>query len=186
VDVWGGEPSIADIVDVDTERPVAQTVPTKVARFIVATCASSESMSEDDLKLLSRYEHDAMQEAFDVQADRVVGLCRMVREQDKRARHAEQERDAFAVRIRKLEAEVAHLRKMNMTRETIGYRIRLTIENRETRWHALFASAIEASEGILFKTKNEAVECLATLNDVWQSGAKIVRVRRKGERKDKP
>lgn len=37
----------------------------------------------------------------------VPRLCRMLREQDKRARHAEQERDAFDKRIGELEAEVA-------------------------------------------------------------------------------
>lgn len=37
----------------------------------------------------------------------IVRLVRMVREQDKRARHAEAERDAFNARINELEAEQA-------------------------------------------------------------------------------
>lgn len=158
VDVWGGEPSIADIVDVDTGRSVAQTVSTEVARFIVAMCASSESMNEDDLKFLKECEsvgNEASPEPWTIDRSgsfsaifanvlqRHAGedsfvkrqisswggiksendlrftivarsamplLCTMVREQDKRARHAEQERNVFGTRIAELGAEIAVIR----------------------------------------------------------------------------
>lgn len=45
----------------------------------------------------------------------VIDLCLAVKEQDKRARHAEQERDAFGERIAELEAEVAQLKSEDLT-----------------------------------------------------------------------
>lgn len=48
----------------------------------------------------------------DAMGSNVRRLCRIVKEEDKHARHAEQERDAFNARIDELEAEVAKLKPM--------------------------------------------------------------------------
>jgi hypothetical protein len=67
-------------------------------------------MNDDDLMLiLAKYERGVGDKTID-QSSRVIGLCRTVREQNKRARHAEQERGAFDRRIAELEVEVAKLK----------------------------------------------------------------------------
>lgn len=114
----------------------------------------------------------------------IVSLCRLVKEEDKRARHAEQERNMYDARIAELEAEVAKLKRGKL----VGYRLRwhggIT---GITSWYAPEVSAAFPSGGTMFATVTEARQCLATLNDGWRDNAKIVRVvRRKIERKDKP
>lgn len=75
-------------------------------------------MNEEDLAFVAECEKQTerhvaiglvLSPLLNVQVDR---LCTMVREQDKRARHAEQERDAFNARIDELEAELALLKSM--------------------------------------------------------------------------
>lgn len=126
----------------------------------------------------------------DVAGSNFRRLCRIVKEEDKRARHAEAERDAFNTRIGELEAEVDRLRSKDEPKKvTLGYRIRwYSAITKNTRWYTPSASAQIASGGTLFATKDEAHRCLRTLNCGWQKEAKIVRVVRwcKAERKDKP
>lgn len=89
-------------------------------------------MNDEDLKFVmecesvSDYEKSGMGiDEFDLRfvVHARVGysrLCTVVRDQDKRARHAEAERDAFDKRIEELESEVSKLRiELAQARETI-------------------------------------------------------------------
>jgi hypothetical protein len=154
-------------------------------------------MKDADLRLVERVERLAKHRALTLEFADVELACRLAfveeqraNEQEKRARHAEAERDAFSVRIGELEAEVDRLRSKDEPKKvTLGYRIRwYSAITKDTRWYTPSASAQIASGGTLFATKDEAHRCLRTLNCGWQKEAKIVRVVRwcKAERKDKP
>lgn len=67
-------------------------------------------MNADDLKFVDRVETLAKHAFLELSIADVVCVCRMVRERDKRARHAEAERDAFNTRIGELETELRELR----------------------------------------------------------------------------